>query len=234
MPASRASLRANLPARCFAASFLPCVKGAMGLAAGWPPVVAVRSGRATPLPEDGYNATRSRIDAADRARLDACASAWGMTSHDLLLAIVLKGTSPLTAATTAIADAQRDRGRVDREHPSRTRGGSQRRARAVSGVVPRIASGARRHRLRELAARDPRADESRSRRQTLPADAVRHRISGSNGVSCRRRSASGFSPSTTRCAGMTPLSVDSLWSGGARREPGLTTCVPFPPGRSRR
>jgi hypothetical protein len=83
-------------ARLLRRQFPACVNALWGL-----PRLAASCRRAFrpryAAPEDGYNAVAlTRIGAADRARLDACASTWGITSHDLLLAIVLKGLSPLT------------------------------------------------------------------------------------------------------------------------------------------
>ncbi len=93
-------------------------------------------------PQDGYNAFAFvRIDAADRARLEACASAWGVTSHDLLLATLLKGLAPLTVrrlesatrneiAVATIVNIRRDLG-----------DGRRGRACAVPRVVSRLAQG---------------------------------------------------------------------------------------------
>ena len=184
----------------------PCVPAAIRRAAGW--LQRSRASRGS--------------SAADRARLDACASAWGITSHDLLLAIAAQGTVAAHDATTAIADAQRDRGRVDREYSSRPRGGSQRRACPVSGLVSRVAPGARRHAAARSRQRRSTAQTERDQAaQALPADAARH---GHRGLRMALHvDACSASASIAKhypvCAGTTPLSVDPLWTGGAGRAP---------------
>jgi hypothetical protein len=207
-------------ARLLRRQFLACVNALWGL-----PRLAASCRRAFrpryATPQDGYNAVAlTRIAAADRARLDACARAWGITAHDLLLAIVLKGLSPLTMRRLQ-SPTQRDRDRVHREYSSRPRGGSQRRACPLSRPF-RVS-----HRtpddmsLRDLAAAI-NGKRVRLTAQALPADAARHGIAGFEWrfMSPPQRQRF-FAKHFPVCAGTTPLSVDPLWNGGARRAPGL-------------
>ena len=220
----RTTLRADLCAPACAASFPPA-STRYGDCRGWPPAVAVRSGRATPRRRTATTRSPSPGSALrDRARLDACADAWGITSHDLLLAILLKGLSPLTVRRLQSPTRNEIAIASDREHSSRPRGGSQRRAGALSRLVSRVASQSPDDMsLRDLAAAIHGQNELRS----SSASATCRRCSpwgsrASNGASCRRRSASASSPSTIPCApARRRLSVDALWNGGAGRAPGL-------------
>jgi hypothetical protein len=209
-------------ARLFRSQLLSCAKALLGL-----PKLAASCRRAFrpryAPPQDGYNALAFiRIDAADRARLEACASAWGITSHDLLLAILLKGLSPLTArrlesstrneiAVASIVNIRRDLG-----------------ADASDALAPYLASFRVSHRvpddmpLRDLAAA-VHAQSSRIKRgkrylQTLIGMSIA-------GVEWRFMSTLQrqrfYAKHFPVCAGTTPLSVDPLWAGGGARNPRL-------------
>ena len=209
-------------ARLLRRQFLSCVNALWGL----PKLAASCRHAYRPrysAPQDGYNAVAlTRIDAADRARLDACASAWGITSHDLLLAIVLKGLSPLTVrrlqsptrneiAVASIVNIRRDLGEE-----------------ASAALAPYLASFRVSHRtpddmpLRDLAAAiNGQTSEIKQRKrylQTLLA-------MGIAGLEWRFLSPLQrqrfFAKHYPVCAGTTPLSVDPLWNGGAARPPGL-------------
>jgi hypothetical protein len=208
--------------RLFRSQFLSCAKALLGL-----PMLAASCRRAFrpryAVPQDGYNAVAFvRIDAADRARLEACASAWGITSHDLLLAILLKGLSPLTVrrlesstrneiAVASIVNIRRDLG-----------------AEASDALAPYLASFRISHRvpddmpLRDLAAavhaQSTRIKHGKRYLQTLIAMAVA-------GVEWRFMSPLQrqrfYAKHFPVCAGTTPLSVDPLWVGGGARNPRL-------------
>jgi hypothetical protein len=206
----------------FRRQFLACAKAMLGL-----PRLAASCRRAFrprfAAPQDGYNALAFvRIGAADRARLEACAKAWGITAHDLLLAILLKGLAPLTVrrlqsatrneiAVASIANIRRDLG-----------------AEAGAALAPYLASFRISHpvpddiTLRDLAA-DVHAQSSCIKRgkrylQTLIA-------LGIAGVEWRFMSTLQrqryFPKHFPVCAGTTPLSVDPLWAAGSARHPGI-------------
>lgn len=209
-------------ARLFRSQLLSCAKALLGL-----PKLAASCRRAFrpryAAPQDGYNALAFiRIDAADRARLEACASAWGITSHDLLLAILLKGLSPLTArrlesstrneiAVASIVNIRRDLG-VD----------------ASDALAPYLASFRVSHRvpddmpLRDLAAavhtQSSRIKRGKRYLQTLIGMSIA-------GVEWRFMSTLQrqrfYAKHFPVCAGTTPLSVDPLWAGGSARNPRL-------------
>jgi hypothetical protein len=174
-------------------------------------------------PQDGYNAFAFvRIDAADRARLEACASAWGVTSHDLLLAILLKELAPLTVrrlqsatrneiAVATIVNVRRDLG-----------------AEAAVALAPYLASFRVSHQvpddvpLRELAgavhAQSSRIKRGKYYLQTLFAMAVAGAEWRFMSTLQRQRFYAKHFPV---CAGTTPLSVDPLWDAGHARSPGM-------------
>ncbi len=209
-------------ARLLRRQFLSCVNALWGL-----PKLAASCRRAFrpryAAPQDGYNAVAlTRIDAANRARLDACASAWGITSHDLLLAIVLKALSPLTMgrlqsptrneiAVASIVNIRRDLGEA-----------------ASAALAPYLASFRVSHPtpddmlLRDLAsainAQTSEIKQHKRYLQTLLA-------MGIAGLEWRFLSPLQrqrfFAKHYPVCAGTTPLSVDTLWNGGTARAPGL-------------
>jgi hypothetical protein len=209
-------------ARLLRRQFPACVNALWGL-----PRLAASCRRAFrpryAAPQDGYNAVSfTRIGAADRARLDACASAWGITSHDLLLAIVLKGLSPLTMrrlqsptrneiAVASIVNIRRDLGEE-----------------ASAALAPYLASFRVSHRtpddmpLRDLAAAiNGQTSEIKQRKrylQTLLAMGIAGFEWRFMSPLQRQRF---FAKHYPVCAGTTPLSVDPLWNGGAGRAPGL-------------
>jgi len=209
-------------ARLFRRQFLACAKAMLGL-----PWLAASCRHAFrprfAAPQDGYNALAFvRIDAADRARLEACAKAWSITAHDLLLAILLKGLAPLTArrlqsatrneiAVASIANIRRDLG-----------------AKAATALAPYLASFRIAHpvpddiTLRELAA-DVHAQSSRIKRgkrylQTLIALGIAGAEWRFMSTLQRQRY---FPKHFPVCAGTTPLSVDPLWAAGSARHPGI-------------
>jgi hypothetical protein len=209
-------------AHLFRRQFLACAKALLSL-----PNLAASCRRAfrprDAAPQDGYNALAFvRIDAADRARLDACANAWGVTAHDLLLAILLKGLAPLTVrrlesstrneiAVASIVNIRRDLG-----------------TEASDALAPYLASFRVSHpvpddlSLRDLAAA-VHAQSSRIRRgkrylQTLFAMGIASAEWRFMSKPQRQRFYAKHFPV---CAGTTPLSVDSLWAGGGGRNPVL-------------
>jgi hypothetical protein len=209
-------------ARLFRRQFLASAKALLGL-----PKLAASCRRAFrpryAAPQDGYNAFAFvRIDAADRARLDACAGAWGVTAHDLLLAMLLQGLAPLTVrrlqsdtrneiAVATIVNIRRDLG-----------------AEAAVALAPYLASFRVAHRLpedvplRELAgaihAQSNRIKRGKQYLQTLFGMAVA-------GLEWRflstRQRQRFFAKHFPVCAGTTPLSVDPLWGGTRARSSGL-------------
>ena len=192
-----------------------------------PRALAARSACAIATQQDGYNAIafssvrtpptgaprRPRRRVGTSRRTTCC---WRSCSR-----AVAAHVRPLT-----VPAAQRDRGRVDRQYPSRPRDrGRSERAGAVSGLVPRCASGADdgmhcATSPRRCPRSDGRVKREKRYLQTLFAHGA---LPASNGASCRCRSASVFLPKHFPvCAGTTPLNVDPLWSGGgARRRAGL-------------
>jgi hypothetical protein len=205
----------------FSRQLVSCTKALLGL-----PSLARECGRAFRLryaaPQDGYNAfAYIRIDAADRAKLEAGATAWGITTHDLLLAILLKGLSPLTAsrlqaskrneiAIASIMNIRRDLG-----------------AGASEALAPYLASFRVSHRtpddmpLRDLAAavhaQTRRIKRTKGYLQTLLAMGIAGTLW--RFLSSRQRPRF-FAKHYPVCAGTTPLSVDPLWPAG-RRLPGF-------------
>jgi hypothetical protein len=173
--------------------------------------------------QDGYNAfAYARIDEADRARLDACASAWGMTSHDLLLAILLKGLSPLTLprlqssrrneiAIASILNIRRDLGTA-----------------ASDALAPYLAPFRVSHRtpddmpLRDLAvaihAQTRQIRRATRYLQTLLAMGIAGAVWRFLTTTQRYRVYAKHYPV---CAGTTPLSIDPLWPEGVTRASGL-------------
>jgi hypothetical protein len=173
-------------------------------------------------PQDGFNAFAFvRIDTADRARLDACAKAWGITSHDLLLALLLRALSPFTLrrlesssrneiAIASIVNIRRDLG-----------------PQAAEALAPYLASFRVSHRspddlpLRELAgaihAQTTRIKQGKRYLQTLLA-------LGIAGIEWRFMSRPQrqrfFAKHYPVCAGTTPLHIDPLWTGGGMRARG--------------
>ena len=208
--------------RLFRHQLLSCAKALWGL-----PRLAASCRRAFrpryAASEDGYNAFAfARIDASDRVRLDTSARAWGITSHDLLLAILLKSLSPLTVqrlqspkrdeiAVASIVNIRRDLG-----------------ADASDALAPYLASFRVSHRspddmpLRDLAtavqAQTSQIKQGKRYLHTLLA-------MGISGVEWRFLSTPQrhryFAKHYPVCAGTTPLVVDPLWTGGSTRASGL-------------
>jgi hypothetical protein len=173
-------------------------------------------------PQDGYNAfALARIDPADRARLDVCASAWGVTSHDLLLAMLIRALSPFAKrrlevagrdeiAIASIVNIRRDFGPP-----------------AAAALAPYLASFRVSHRapddlpLRELAAaiqaQTALIKHGKRYLQTLVA-------MGIVGMEWRfmtpRQRQRFFPKHYPVCAGTTPLQVDRIWTGGGVRPRG--------------
>jgi hypothetical protein len=209
-------------ARLLRSQFLACVKAVGGL-----PGLAASCGRAFRLryaaPQDGYNAVaRVRIDAVDRGKLDACAGAWGITSHDLLLAILIRAMSPLTAqrlqsakrneiAVASIVNIRRDIGPA-----------------ADDALAPYLASFRVAHRapddlpLRDLAAaihaQTSRIKQGKRYLQTLLGLGIAGMEWRFMSPLQRQRY---FAKHFPVCAGTTPLVVDPLWTGGGVRASGL-------------
>ena len=174
-------------------------------------------------PQDGYNAFAFvRVDSADRARLEACARAWGISPHDLLLAILFKGLSPLVLQR--LQSPQRDEIAVASIVNLRRELGAE----ASDALAPYLASFRVSHRapedmaLRDLAAAI-HAQTSEIKRgkgylQTLLAMVV----AGAEWRFLSTRQRQRFFPKHYPvCAGTTPLSVNRLWSGGDASAPGL-------------
>ncbi len=207
--------------RLFRGNFLALAKSLAGL-----PRLALSCRRAYRLryeaPQDGYNAFLfARIDATDRARLDACASAWGITSHDLLLAMLLRALSPLTMrrleslhrneiAIASIVNIRRDLGAL-----------------AAPALAPYLASFRVSHQapdelpLRELAAaihaQTALIKYGKRYLQTLAAMAIVGMEWRFLSTLQRQRY---FAKHYPVCAGTTPLHVDRIWTDGGVRPRG--------------
>lgn len=173
-------------------------------------------------PQDGYNALALlRIEAADRARLEACAGAWSVTAHDLLLALLIRALSPFAVrrleaarrneiAIASIVNIRRDLGTP-----------------AAAALAPYLASFRVSHRapddlpLRELAgaiqAQTALIKHGKRYLQTLVA-------MGMVGIEWRFMTTlqrQRFYPKHYPiCAGTTPLHVDRIWTGGGARPRG--------------
>ncbi len=225
-PKSSASIAARrygpTYARLFRYQPLSCAKAVWGL-----PSLAASCRRAFRLryadSQDGYNAVAfARIDASDRARLDDSARAWGVTSHDLLLAILLKSLSPLTVqrlqspkrdeiAVASIVNIRRDLG-----------------ADARDALAPYLASFRVSHRSPDdMPLRDLATTIHAQTRQIRPGKRYLHTLlaMGISGVEWRFLSTPQrhryFAKHYPVCAGTTPLVVDPLWTGGSTRASGL-------------
>ena len=126
-------------------------------------------------------------------------------------------------APAAVSDAQRDRGRDHRKHPSRSWGGRRGRACAVPRVVSRLAPGPRRRcRCANSPARFTRRAAASSAASTICRRCSRMAVAGAEWrfMSTLQRQRF-FAKHFPVCAGTTPLSVDPLWDGGHGRSPGL-------------
>jgi hypothetical protein len=165
---------------------------------------------------DGRNAvTFARIGSAERARLEERAHAWGMTTHDLLLATLLKALSPLLPerikaprrneiAVATIVNIRRDLGKSSRD-----------------GLAPCLASFRVAHRvpddvsLRDLAssvlAQTSAAKRNKTHLQTLLLLALVGSWWGLMSVAQHHRY---FPKHFPICAGSTPLDIDALWHAG--------------------
>jgi len=163
--------------------------------------------------QDGYNAfLLERAEPGDRARLEGRADEWGITTHDLLLAIIFRSVSPLARpsdkatrrneiAIAAIVNIRRDLG-----------------SGAKNALAPCLASFRVGHRIgdgigmRELAASMHAQTDSikRSKRylQTLVALGLTGFEWAFMSVPQRQRFFPKHFPVS---AGSTPLNVDVLW-----------------------
>ncbi|MEP6942496.1 MAG: hypothetical protein ABI981_06150 [Betaproteobacteria bacterium] len=172
-------------------------------------------------PQDGYNAfLLERVDADDRARLEGRAHEWGVTTHDLLLAIILKSVSPLarpsdeTARRNEIAIAAIVNIRADLG------------AGAKNALAPCLASFRVGHRvprdmgMRELAvsvhAQTDVIKRSKRYLQTLVALGLTGFEWAFMSVPQRQRFFPKHFPVS---AGSTPLNVDVLWRDGGATPP---------------
>jgi hypothetical protein len=183
-----------------------------GIAAGCRRSFRLRYGDA----QEGRNAVAlARIESADRARLEARADEWGMTTHDLLLAILFKALSPLTLQRRQ--EAQRNEIAVATIVNIRDDMGERSRG----GLAPCLASFRVAHRvpddvgLRDLASsvREQTSAIKRSKRylQTLLALGIAGLEWDFMSVAQRQRY---FPKHFPLCAGTTPLNVDVLWRRG--------------------
>jgi hypothetical protein len=165
---------------------------------------------------DGRNAVSfARIGSAERARLEERAHAWGMTTHDVLLATLLKALSPLVPqriqaprrneiAVATIVNIRRDLGASSRD-----------------GLVPCLASFRVAHRvpedvgLRDIAssvlAQTSTAKRKKAHLQTVLLLALVGSWWGLMSVAQRHRY---FPKHVPLCAGSTPLDIDVLWHAG--------------------
>ncbi len=166
--------------------------------------------------QDGRNAVSfARIGSADHARLEERAHAWSMTTHDLLLATLLKALSPLVPerrraarrneiAVATIVNIRRDLGESSRD-----------------GLAPCLASFRVAHRvpddvsLRDLAcsvlAQTSAAKRKKTHLQTLLLLGLVGSWWGLMSVAQRHRY---FPKHFPLCAGSTPLDIDALWRAG--------------------
>ena len=208
-------------ARLFRRQLLACTKSLLAL-----PRLAASCRRAFrppyAAPQDGYNAFAFvRIDAADRARLETCARAWGISSHDLLLAILFKGLSPLVAQR--LQSPQRDEIAIASIMNIRRELGTE----ASAALAPYLASFRVSHRapddmaLRDLAMAVHEQTNAIKRRkgylQTLLAMVVAGAEWRLLSTLQRQRFYAKHYPV---CAGTTPLGVDRLWTGADTAAPG--------------
>jgi hypothetical protein len=164
-------------------------------------------------PDDGYNAfLLERIQRDDRARLDARADAWGITTHDLLLAIVLKSVAPLAharplsgrrneIAIASIVNIRRDLG-----------------SRARDALAPCLASFRVSHRvpddadLRDLASAVHAQTDAIKRSKRYLQTLVGLGLAGFEWAFMSLPQRHRFFPKHFPvCAGTTPLNVDALW-----------------------
>lgn len=199
---------------------LPIIRGLPALAR-----LAAGSRRAIRVrfesPQDGYNAfVLERADRGDRARVEGRADEWGITTHDLLLAIIFKSVSPLVRpsdkaarrneiAIAAIVNIRRDLG-----------------SGAKNALAPYLASFRVGHRvgdgvgMRELAASMHAQTDAikRSKRylQTLVALGLTGFEWAFMSVPQRQRFFPKHFPVS---AGSTPLNVDVLWKDGGGAPP---------------
>lgn len=195
---------------------------AVPMAKGLPTLVRIAAGCRRALrmryaaPQDGYNGVVvAHIDAADRARLEERSDAWGVTTHDLLLATLLAALSPLTIvrrqapkrneiAVASIVNIRRDLG-----------------AAAEHALAPCLASFRIAHRvpddidLRDLAsavhAQTDAIKRSKGYLQTLLGLGIAGFEWGFMSQAQRQRY---FPKHFPVCAGTTPLHVDALWRNG--------------------
>jgi len=173
-------------------------------------------------PEDAHNAfVLARVDVADRARLEARAAAWGVTAHDVLLALLLQALAPLTQerlrspkrdeiAIATIVNIRRELG-ADAEH----------------AFAPYLASFRVAHRVpdtvspRELAlamhAQTGAITSGKRYLQTLPAMGI---ANAEWRFLSPRQQHRFFAKHYPVCAGTTPLNVDRLWASGGASGPG--------------
>jgi len=175
------------------------------------------------LASDGHNGyTHFNVDAAEQARLDRVATAWGVSRNDLWLAVLLKVMAPLspqrhaaprrnTLAVASIVNIRRDMGRAGANafapmlasfrvaHRVPDDIGLRELAHAVHGQTNRIKTG--KIYLQTLLALALVAQEWR-----FISEAQRHRF---------------FAKHYPVVAGMTPLNVDSLWVPSRKGEPAL-------------
>ncbi|HEY1461615.1 MAG TPA: hypothetical protein VGH59_16350 [Casimicrobiaceae bacterium] len=165
-------------------------------------------------PQDGYNAfLLERIERDDRARLEAGADAWGITTHDLLIAILITSVAPLAhargrsgrrneIAIASIVNIRRDLGPQARD-----------------ALAPCLASFRVSHRmddnakLRDVAlavyAQTDAIKRGKRYLQTLLALGLAGLEWGFMSLPQRHRF---FPKHFPVCAGTTPLNVDALWS----------------------
>jgi len=161
-------------------------------------------------PHDGYNAfLLNRIERDDRARLEAGADAWGVTTHDLLIAILITSVAPLAQARrrrneiaiASIVNIRRDLG-----------------AQARDALAPCLASFRVSRRmddnasLRDVAlavyAQTNAIKRGKRYLQTLLALGLAGLEWGFMSLPQRHRF---FPKHFPVCAGTTPLNVDALW-----------------------
>ncbi len=175
------------------------------------------------LASDGHNGyTHFNVDAAQQARLDRVATAWGVSRNDLWLAVLLKVMAPLsplrhsaprrnTLAVASIVNIRRDMGRAGANafvpmlasfrvaHRVPDEIGLRDLAQAVHGQTNRIKTG--KIYLQTLLALGLVAQEWR-----FMSEAQRYRF---------------FAKHYPVVAGMTPLNVDSLWVSAGEGEAAL-------------
>jgi hypothetical protein len=168
-------------------------------------------------PQDGHNAVLlARMAPELRERLDAQAQAWRMTTHDLLLALLLKALAPLSAVERARAPRRNEVAVASIVNIRRDLGTG-----ALNALAPCLASFRVAHRVpdeipvqtlaQDVRARTEAIKRGRRYLQTLVAMG----LAGFEWAFMSQAQRQRFFPKHFPvCAGTTPLNVDPLWRDG--------------------